>query len=81
MKICDCTTEAETITAASTRHAWEIAGEILGADYSEDTASTARNRLKDAERERDEAIADRDRIAEELRELKNKLFRLSLVSA
>lgn len=152
MKIYDCTTEAETITAASTRHAWEIAGEILGADYSEDTASTARagypihrstaegnrgyicdlgdrlevnlqdgssrniwisrealadeaataqtiqklreavtrqiaaastarNRLKDVERERDEAAADRDRIAEELRELKNKLFRLSLVSA
>lgn len=151
--------KAETITAASTRQAWEIAGEILGTDYTEDAASTARagypihrstaegnrgyicdlgDRLevnlqdgssrniwisrealadeaataqkiqklreavakqaaqveelthaadlarylqKEAERERDEATADRDRIAEELRELKNKLFRLSLVSA
>ena len=151
--------KAETITAASTRQAWEIAGEILGTDYTEDTASTARagypihrstaegnrgyicdlgDRLevnlqdgssrniwisrealaeeatiaqkiqklreavtkqaaqveelthaadlarylqKEAERERDEATADRDRIAEELRELKNKLFHLSLVSA
>lgn len=151
--------KAETITAASTRQAWEIAGEILGTDYTEDTASTARagysihrstaegnrgyicdlgDRLevnlqdgssrniwisrealaeeaataqkiqklretvtkqaaqveelthaadlsrylqKEAERERDEATADRDRIAEELRELKNKLFHLSLVIA
>lgn len=151
--------KAETITAASTRQAWEIAGEILDTDYTEDAASTARagypihrstaegnrgyicdlgDRLevnlqdgssrniwisrealadeaataqkiqklreavtkqaaqveelthaadlarylqKEAERERDEATADRDRIAEELRELKNKLFHLSLVIA
>lgn len=155
----ETTAKAETITAASTRQAWEIAGEILGTDYTEDTASTARagysihrstaegnrgyicdlgDRLevnlqdgssrniwisrealaeeaataqkiqklretvtkqaaqveelthaadlsrylqKEAERERDEATADRDRIAEELRELKNKLFHLSLVIA
>lgn len=44
-------------------------------------ADLARYLQKEAERERDEATADRDRIAEELRELKNKLFRLSLVSA
>lgn len=107
--------KAETITAASTRQAWEIAGEILGTDYTEDAASTARagypihrstaegNRgyicdlgdrlevnLQDGssrniwisrEALADEATADRDRIAEELRELKNKLFHLSLVSA